>query len=174
MFKTPLEVSHFLNQIRFGWYGSDQQFRYHTLQDINKYYQSLSIEEILKYNTGICIDQTELARHYFKTFPYPFHTYIIKDIYFHYFHCFLIYQNKDYILFDPLLLHPFIKNGITSFQTLNQALLFAQNHFLDCYPTLQDYQIEISIYQTIPAHTSLSYFKKQIQKDCKTLTLKQQ
>ena len=62
--KTPQDILNFMNKnIEYGWVDIYNKKHLNSMKDFRKLYRTMSLDEILKYNIGTCIDQV-LLMHY--------------------------------------------------------------------------------------------------------------
>lgn len=61
--KTPDDILKFMDNIHYGYIGSNGKIYDNTLKDVRKYYKTLSINEVLEKKIGTCIEQVYLM-HY--------------------------------------------------------------------------------------------------------------
>ena len=62
--KNPQDVYKFMtDNIEYGWIDINGNKHLNTMKEFRKVYRTMSIEEILKYKIGTCIDQVNLI-HY--------------------------------------------------------------------------------------------------------------
>ena len=69
--KTPEELYKYMNEnIEYGFYGSDNKIHKDIDEDFGDYfpfkYYLMTPEEVLKYRVGMCWEQAELEREWFK------------------------------------------------------------------------------------------------------------
>ena len=130
--KTPYDILEFLNEnITYGWVGTDDVKRENSLKEFRHYYKTLSIDEILKYKVGTCIEQVNLMKYLFDEIGIKSNMYctrMYEDENFNdldapeRMHCFLLYfiDDKVYQLEHP---DP-TRVGIHTYQSENQAIDF--------------------------------------------------
>ncbi len=127
---TESEIMKFMENIQYGWV--DKNNHKHDNEDENYAddYQLQSPQEILKNQIGVCWDQVELERYYFKSYD-PIHTYFIV-----YYdnqtcptHTFLTYQKKNkYYWFE----HAWeIFRGIHEYSSQEELLLDVKKKFIE-------------------------------------------
>ena len=111
--KTPYDILEFLNQnITYGWIGTDDVKRENSMKEFRYYYKTLSIDEILKYKVGTCVEQVSLMKYLFDKIGIKSNMYctrMYEDENFNdldapeRMHCFLLYfvDDKVYQLEHP-------------------------------------------------------------------------
>ena len=123
-------IMNLMEDIKYGW--CDTKNTIHTTFDdsFNKYYKLQSPEETINNKIGVCWDQVELERYYFKNTKYKIKTYFIV----HYdnntcpTHTFLVYKdNNKYYWFE----HSWSRyKGIHKYNSLNKLLKDVYQKFI--------------------------------------------
>lgn len=166
--KTPEELYAFIKStIKYGFVSSldnkiykRKELNNDELYDNNiyNYYYIQDVDEILKNKCGICYDQVELVRYWFKKNNYEVHTYFSS---FHH-HAFLIYKDDDkYCLFETSLPK---YNGIYKESSLKECLY----KYKEIQEKLSNEKLEnvwLYEYQKVKKHTN---FFKDVCGICKT------
>ena len=64
--KNPQDVYQFIDDnIEYGWIDINGNMHLNTMKDFRRIYRTMSIDEILKYRVGTCIDQVDLMNCFF-------------------------------------------------------------------------------------------------------------
>ncbi len=125
---TPEELMDYMNlNILYGWVDNENKEHLNDLKGFKPIYHTMSIEEILSYKVGTCIDQVQLEKYFFDKYN------IENKIYCHRLyreeiqegdnpnmHCFLIFHMNDNWYFFEHSNCP--KRGIHKFDSLEDAL----------------------------------------------------
>lgn len=126
----PEEIMDFMNEIEYGWVDSYNNKNYELDDKFSDNYKLQSPDEIRKNKIGICWDQVELERYYFKNSGYRISTYAIV-----YYdndmcptHTFLVYEiDNKYYWFE----HSWGKfKGIHKYENINDLLIDVKNKFI--------------------------------------------
>lgn len=130
-FYNELEVMNLMNQIDYGW--MDKNFKFH--REVNNLFSNNYIlqepREVVQNKVGICWDQVELERHYFKNNDWNIKTYFI--VYYDNDKCpthtFLSFQKNDnYFWFE----HAWEKfRGIHQYSSLKELLTDIKSKFIE-------------------------------------------
>lgn len=63
---TPYDILKFMRaNISYGWVGTDGRKRINDLENFRIYYRTMSLEDVLKYCAGVCIEQVYLMKKLF-------------------------------------------------------------------------------------------------------------
>lgn len=125
-----LDVMHLMENIEYGWVDFANNKHNEVDTSFSKDYKLQSPSEVMKSKVGVCWDQVELERYYFKKTNYQVKTYFIV----HYdnnrcpTHTFLVYQkNNKYYWFE----HSWQKyRGIYEYDSLNDLLVDVRSKFI--------------------------------------------
>lgn len=129
-FYNEEEIMDLMKNVEYGWI--DKEYNKYTEVDelYSKKYILSSPQDVIKTKAGVCWDQTELERYYFKNTNYNIKTYFLC-----YYdsdtcptHSFLVYEkNNKYYWFE----HSWGKyRGIHEFNSLNELLKDVKNKFI--------------------------------------------
>lgn len=69
---TPQELLKFMNDIEYAWMDKKGNFHNEVVPEMYTEYSLMSPEEVLKYKKGVCVDQSEFERDWFKKHNYNF------------------------------------------------------------------------------------------------------
>ena len=135
--KTPEDLYLFIdNNIEFGWIDRFNNKHYNNLKDLRKNYLIASVEDVLKYHLGLCIEQVKLAKYFFDINNIENRVYCVR-----------IFEDREYLNKD-IKLHCFIlykldgywhyienansnKKGIYKFNSIKEALNFCMKDYED-------------------------------------------
>lgn len=127
---TEQEIMDFMNNINYGWVDSNNQSHLEVDETFSDIYKLQSPQEIINNKIGVCWDQVELERYYFKQTDYNIKTYFLV----HYdndrcpTHTFLVYEkNNKYYWFE----HSWQKyQGIHEYTNIKDLLIDVRNKFI--------------------------------------------
>ncbi len=127
---NELEVMNLMNDIEYGWLDNDNKKHNLVNEEFSTNYILQSPKEVIKNKIGVCWDQVELERYYFKGNDWHLKTYFIV----HYdgnecpTHTFLTYKKNDkYYWFE----HSWVVfRGIHEYSTEKSLLLDIKNKFI--------------------------------------------
>jgi hypothetical protein len=156
--KTPQDILDFMNEnIEYGWIDIYGKRHIKTMKDFRKLYRTMSIEEILKYKLGTCIDQVELMHYLLDKINIPNKMFCCRifepDEYDNleeeeHMHCFVLYylNNKVYHIEHP----NFERKGIFEYATETKALKNIVNYYIKLRggkesPTKQFFEVATNI-----------------------------
>ena len=139
--KTPEDILDFMNTyIKYGWFDSDNKKHIGNLKGFRRLYRTSSLEEILKYKIGTCIEQVYLMHYLLDKINIPnkmFCTRIYEGKDFNdldsdeHMHCFVLYFLDDKVY---QIEHPnWERIGIYEFDTEENAI-----------KTINDYYVNLS------------------------------
>ncbi|MEG1306079.1 MAG: ASCH domain-containing protein, partial [Bacilli bacterium] len=99
----PEEILEMMNDIEYGWMDKNKKKQYNINDKFSSLYLLASPKETINNKVGVCFDQTEVERFYFKNSGYVFKTYFI--IYYSQkvcpSHTFLVYEeDNNYYWFE--------------------------------------------------------------------------
>lgn len=126
------KVMDLMSKINYGWVDKNNIKHINDFDTYSDDYILQSPNDIIKSQIGVCWDQVELERYYFKKFNNSIKTFFIV----HYdddkcpTHTFLIFEkNNKYYWFE----HSWEKfRGIHTYNTLNELLNDIENKFIHC------------------------------------------
>ena len=135
--KTPEDLYLFIdNNIEFGWIDRFNNKHYNNLKDLRKNYLIASVEDVLKYHLGLCIEQVKLAKYFFDINNienrvycariFEDREYLNKDIKLH---CFILYKLDGYWYYIENANSN--KKGIYKFNSIKEALNFCMKDYED-------------------------------------------
>lgn len=135
-FYNEQEIMELMNNVEYGWIDKNKQKHYVVDKYFSDNYVLQSPKEVLESEVGICFDQVELERYYFKNLDYDIKTYFL--VYYDNDKCpahtFLVYQKDDkYYWFE----HAWKKfRGIHEFNSLSELFSDVKEKFIK--DSLQD------------------------------------
>lgn len=128
---TKLEVMTLMKSIEYGYVDKNDCKHVNIEEDFANKYKLQSPQELIKSHLGVCWDQVELERYYFKNYFYPIKTYFIinQDGNKCPTHTFLtIEKNNKYYWFE----HAWEKyQGIHEYRTLKALLNDIKDKFIN-------------------------------------------
>ena len=60
---SPLDILTYLENIKYGWLGSDDIIRINKMENFRTYYRTMSLKNIINKRIGTCIEQTYLVKY---------------------------------------------------------------------------------------------------------------
>ena len=69
---TPQDLLKFMDDIKYEWMDKKGNFHTELVPEMFTEYSLMSPEEVLKYKKGVCTDQSEFERDWFKKHNYNF------------------------------------------------------------------------------------------------------
>lgn len=126
----PEEIMKLIDEIEYGWIDIYNNKNYKVDNKFSDNYKLQSPDEIKKNKIGVCWDQVELERYYFKNSGYKINTYIIV----HYdndkcpSHTFLVYERDDFYYWFEHSWERF--KGIYKYKNINELLYDVKNKFI--------------------------------------------
>ena len=69
---TPQELLKFMDDIEYAWMDKKGNFHNEMAPEMYTEYSLMRPEEVLKYKKGVCVDQSEFERDWFKKHNYNF------------------------------------------------------------------------------------------------------
>ena len=100
--ENPEELLEFMNNnIEYGWLDSDNNKHIDTMKEFRKLYRTLTLDEVLEYGLGTCIEQTYLEIETMERLGIPYKAYCLRSYYDDKrivdpkMHCFLLYFKND-------------------------------------------------------------------------------
>ncbi len=136
--KTPEDVFNFMNKyIEYGWIDINGEKHIKTMKDFRKLYRTMSIDEIIKYRLGTCIEQVwfmhfllnkiNIKNKMFccRIFEPDEYNNLEED---EHMHCFVLYylNNKVYHMEHP----NFERKGIYEYKNEKDALEAIVNYYI--------------------------------------------
>ena len=139
---TPEDLLKFMDSyIEYGIYGTDNKAYINWENDINSSfqvacqtkYELCDKKRILKYGLGICYDQTELERFWFKEHNYKYKTFFIwfcfNENNNYPTHTYLVYEeNNEFCYFEHA---DFNNKGILKFDSYKSAIMYQMERYVD-------------------------------------------
>lgn len=124
------KIMNLMNDINYGWIDSNNQKHFAVDETFSDIYKLQSPKEVINNKVGVCWDQVELERYYFKETAYNIKTYFLV----HYdndkcpTHTFLVYEkNNKYYWFE----HAWQKyQGIHEYSDIKELLIDVRNKFI--------------------------------------------
>lgn len=129
-FYNEFEIMDFMNEIEYGWI--DQNLNKHSLvnERFSENYRLQTPKEVMKNKIGICWDQVELERYYFKGYDGNIKTYFL--VYYDDKNCpshtFLTFEKNNKIYWFEHSYKEF--RGIHEYDSLKELLNDAKNKFI--------------------------------------------
>lgn len=152
--KTPLELLDFMSSFKYSW--MDKKGNFHNKIDDTMYenYSLMSPSDVVKNKCGICMDQVQLEKYWFKKSNYNF-----KAITIQVFrdtsspgHAFIIYEeNKKWYWFENAWS---CMKGIHSFDKQDECIAFVLESFKRQEDILEIENIIIEDLPDYPYHIS--------------------
>ena len=156
--KTPNDVYRFMcDNIEYGWIDINGNKHLKTMKEFRKLYRTMSIDEILKYKIGTCIDQVALM-HYLlnrinvKNKMYCCRVYEPDDFgnleEEEHMHCFVLYYENGKVYHIE---HPnFDNKGIFEYDSEKEAIDTIVNYYIKLRggkdsPTKEFYEVPIGV-----------------------------
>ncbi len=136
--KTPNDILEFMKKnIRYGWLDSDNNEHIMSLKGFRKFYRTLSLDDVLKYKLGTCIEQVFLMKYLFDKINIESHMYCTRvyegsdfsdDEADEHMHCFLLYfmNGKVYQIEHP----NWERIGIYEFDSVDDAILQINEYYI--------------------------------------------
>lgn len=149
------KVMEIMDSINYGWIDINNKIHLNTTIDIQKLYRLSAIEEILKNKIGICFDQVELERYFFRE-HYKTSSYAIFTN--HMVHSFLVLEKNDqFIYFEH---SSFNNKGIYIFNNINDLLGYVVNCFIRDHRIKNIDKIKLVNYPEIKPMTTFDEIKE--------------
>ena len=133
--KTPNDIYNFVDEnIEYGWIDINGNKHLNTMKEFRRLYRTMSIDEILKYKLGTCIDQVNLMHYLFDKLN-------IDNKMF----CCRIFEPDDYME------HPnFEKKGIYEYNSQEEAIKEIVNYYIELRggkdsPTKEFFEVPVGI-----------------------------
>ena len=156
--KTPRDVYQFMDEnIKYGWIDINGQIHLDTMKEFRKIYRTMSIEEILKYKIGTCIEQVNLMHYLLNKINVKNKMFCCRifepDDYGEieeeeHMHCFILYyeNNKVYHMEHP----NFKKKGIYEYESEDEAIKNVVDYYINLRggkdsPTKEFFEIPVGI-----------------------------
>ena len=118
---TEFDVMELMSDIEYGWVDQDNQKHVGDYDSFPYHYKLQSPKEVMKNKLGVCFDQVELERYYFKGYDIKTYFIIYYDDNNYPNHTFLTFQkNNKYYWFE----HSWeVYRGIHEYNTLNELFV---------------------------------------------------
>ena len=156
--KSPQDVYKFMcDNIQYGWIDINGNTHLNTMKDFRKIYRTMSIDEILEYRIGTCIDQVNLMHYLLNKINVQNKMYCCRifepDDYGNleeeeHMHCFVLYYENGKVYHIE---HPNFENkGIFEYNTEKEAIETIVNYYIKLRggkdsPTKEFYEIPVGI-----------------------------
>lgn len=136
---TEFDVMEFMSDIEYGWVDQDNQKHVSDYDSFPYHYKLQSPKEVMKNKLGVCFDQVELERYYFKGYDIKTYFIIYYDDNNYPNHTFLTFQkNNKYYWFE----HSWeVYRGIHEYNTLNELFDDVKKKFIETLLN-SDYTLE--------------------------------
>ena len=136
---TEFDVMEFMSDIEYGWVDQDNQKHIGDYDSFPYHYKLQSPKEVMKNKLGVCFDQVELERYYFKGYYIKTYFIIYYDDNNYPNHTFLTFQkNNKYYWFE----HSWeAYRGIHEYNTLNELFDDVKRKFIETLLN-SDYTLE--------------------------------
>ena len=165
--QTPQDVFNFMNEnIEYGWLDTNGKIHIKTMKEFRRIYRTMSIDEILEYKMGTCIDQVQLMHYLLDKINVKNKMFCCRifepDDYDNleeeeHMHCFILYYiNKNVYHME----HPnFERKGIYEYNSEAEALETIVKYYIELRggkdsPTKEFFEV--------PVHISFKEFNKYI------------
>lgn len=156
--KSPEDVYQFIDDnIEYGWIDISGKQHLNTMKDFRRIYRTMSIDEILKYKIGTCIDQVNLMHELLNKINIKNKMFCCRifepDDYGNleeeeHMHCFILYYENGKVYHME---HPnFEKKGIYEYNSENIAIKEIVEYYIKLRggkdsPTKEFYKIPVGI-----------------------------
>ena len=136
---TEVDVMELMSDIEYGWVDQDNQKHIGDYDSFPYHYKLQSPKEVMKNKLGVCFDQVELERYYFKGYDIKTYFIIYYDDNNYPNHTFLTFQkNNKYYWFE----HSWeVYRGIHEYNTLNELFDDVKKKFIETLLN-SDYTLE--------------------------------
>lgn len=156
--KCSQDVYQFIDEnIEYGWIDINGKQHLGTMKEFRKLYKTMSIEEILKYKIGTCIDQVNLMHYLLNKINIKNKMFCCRifepDDYGNleeeeHMHCFILYYENDKVYHME---HPnFLKKGIYEYNSEAEAIKAIVDYYIKLRggkdsPTKEFFEIPVGI-----------------------------
>ena len=156
--KCSQDVYQFIDEnIEYGWIDINGKQHLNTMKEFRKLYKTMSIEEILKYKIGTCIDQVNLMHYLLDKINIKNKMFCCRifepDDYGNleeeeHMHCFILYYENDQVYHME---HPnFLKKGIYEYSSEEEAIKAIVDYYIKLRggkdsPTKEFFKIPVGI-----------------------------
>ncbi len=156
--KCSQDVYQFIDEnIEYGWIDINGKQHLNTMKEFRKLYKTMSIEEILKYKIGTCIDQVNLMHYLLDKINIKNKMFCCRifepDDYGNleeeeHMHCFILYYENDKVYHME---HPnFLKKGIYEYSSEEEAIKAIVDYYIKLRggkdsPTKEFFKIPVGI-----------------------------
>jgi len=156
--KSAKDVYNFIDEnIEYGWIDINGEFHIKTMKDFRKIYRTMSIDEILKYKLGTCIDQVNLIHYLLDKINIKNKMFCCRifepDDYGNleeeeHMHCFVLYYENGKVYHME---HPnFEQKGIYEYSSEEEAINSIVNYYIQLRggkdsPTKEFFEIPVGI-----------------------------
>ncbi len=128
---TEFEILDFMKNIKYGWVDKENNKYYEINDSISNLYVLQSPDEVLKNKIGICWDQVELERYYFRGYDFKTYFIVYYDNKKYPSHTFMIFKKNDkYYWFESSM-----KNcrGIHEYNSEKEMLFAGRDKFIKIF-----------------------------------------
>lgn len=156
--KCSQDVYKFMtNNIEYGWIDINENIHLNTMKEFRRIYRTMSIDEILKYKIGTCIEQVNLMHYLLDKINVKNKMYCCRifepDDYGNleeeeHMHCFVLYyeNNKVYHMENP----NFERKGIYEYNSQEDAIKAIVDYYIKLRggkdsPTKEFYEIPVGV-----------------------------
>lgn len=156
--KTSKDVYRFIDDnIAYGWIDINEQQHLNTMKEFRRIYRTMSIEEILKYKLGTCIEQVNLMHYLLNKINVKNKMYCCRifepDDYGNleeeeHMHCFILYyeNGKVYHMEHPNL----DRKGIYEYNSESEAIKAIVDYYIELRggkesPTKEFFEVPVGI-----------------------------
>lgn len=156
--KTSKDVYQFIDDnIAYGWIDINEQQHLNTMKEFRRIYRTMSIEEILKYKLGTCIEQVNLMHYLLNKINVKNKMYCCRifepDDYGNleeeeHMHCFILYyeNGKVYHMEHPNL----DRKGIYEYNSESEAIKAIVDYYIELRggkesPTKEFFEVPVGI-----------------------------
>ena len=136
--RTPYDILKFMNDnIKYGWIDINDEMHIESMKGFRSLYRTMSIEDVLKYGLGTCIEQVFLMKKLLDKINIPnrmFCTRVYEGKDFNnleeeeHMHCFILYYKDDKVY---QIEHPnWEKIGIYEYLSTDDAIAKINNYYV--------------------------------------------
>ncbi|MEG0592049.1 MAG: NUDIX domain-containing protein [Coprobacillus sp.] len=156
--KTPDDIMSFMDKyIEYGWIDKNEDLHFYNMKGFRKLYKTISLDMILEYRIGVCIEQVYLMHYLFnkinirnKMFccriyePNDFNDLNTDE----HMHCFILYYMNDKVYHIE---HPNgDRKGIYEYSSEQEAVSFIENYYVNFRggiksPTTEFFDVESNL-----------------------------
>lgn len=156
--KTSKDVYRFIDDnIAYGWIDINEQQHLNTMKEFRRIYRTMSIEEILRYKLGTCIEQVNLMHYLLNKINVKNKMYCCRifepDDYGNleeeeHMHCFILYYEKGKVYHME---HPNLdRKGIYEYNSESEAIKEIVDYYIELRggkesPTKEFFEVPVGI-----------------------------